>query len=57
MIRSRELRNRRGDVGGLVRRESIAMNRFERSFARSLDRPHASCSRASWRPNGRIDLR
>ena len=44
-------------MGGLVRREIIAMNRFERSFARSLDKPHASCSRASWRRNGKIGLR
>jgi hypothetical protein len=33
------------------------MNRFERSFAHSLDRPHANYSRASERRNGRIDLR
>jgi hypothetical protein len=44
-------------VGGLVRLEIIAMNRFARSFARSLDRPHANCSRASWRRNDQIDLR
>ena len=41
----------------LVRRAIVAMNRCERSFARSLDKPHASCSRASWRRNDRIDLR
>jgi hypothetical protein len=44
-------------VAGLVRLEIVAMNRFERSFAHSLDRPHASYSRASWRRDGRIDLR
>jgi len=35
------------DVAGLIQREVVAMNRSERSFARSLGRPHASCSRAS----------
>jgi hypothetical protein len=33
------------------------MNRFERSFARSLGMPHASSSRANWRRDDRIDLR
>ena len=57
MIRSRGSAIGERDVGGLVRREIVALNRFERSFAHSLDRPHASCSRASrWR-NGRIGLR
>jgi hypothetical protein len=32
-------------VAGLVRLEIVAMNRFERSFGHSLDRPHASYSR------------
>ena len=40
-----------------MRRAIIAMNRSERSFARSLDKPHASCSRGSWRRNDKIDLR
>jgi hypothetical protein len=44
-------------VAGLVGREIVAMNRFERSFAHSLDRPRASYSRASWRRDGRIGLR
>ena len=43
MIRSRERRNRRARRGTqLVRREIIATNRFERSFARSHGKPHAS---------------
>jgi hypothetical protein len=33
------------------------MDRFERSFARSPDRPHAGCSRASWWRNDKIGLR
>jgi hypothetical protein len=33
------------------------MNRCERSFARSLVRLFASSSHASWRRDGRIDLR
>jgi hypothetical protein len=40
-----------------VRRAIIATNRCERSFARSLDKPHASFSRASWRRDDRIDQR
>jgi len=43
------------DVAGLIRSKIVAMNRSERSFARSLGRPHASYSRASWRGDGRID--
>ena len=58
MIRSREQRNRRARRGaGLVRREIVAMNRSERSFARSLGKPHASCSRGSWWRNDKIGLR
>jgi hypothetical protein len=34
---------------GLARRAIIATNRYERSFARSLDKLHASSSPASWR--------
>jgi hypothetical protein len=41
----------------LIRCEIIATNRCERSFARSLGKPHVSSSRATWRRNGRIDLR
>jgi hypothetical protein len=33
------------------------MNRCELSFARSLDKPRASTSRASWQRNDGIDLR
>jgi hypothetical protein len=58
MIRSREQRNRRArDEGGLVRREIVAMNRSERSFARSHGKPHASCSRGSGWCNDKIGLR
>jgi hypothetical protein len=32
------------------------MNRFERSFAPSLDRPHARCSLENWRLVDKIDL-
>jgi hypothetical protein len=41
----------------LARRGIIATNRCERWFARSLDKPHASCSRANWRRDIKIDLR
>ncbi len=49
MIRSRERRNRRRAT---VREASsdatiVATNRCERSFARSLGKPHASSSRGS----------
>jgi hypothetical protein len=35
----------------------IATTHCEPSFARSLDKPHANSSRASWRRNGATDLR
>jgi hypothetical protein len=41
----------------LARSTSVARNRCERLFARSLDKPHASSSRASWRRNDQSDLR
>jgi hypothetical protein len=41
----------------LARRATIATNHCEPSSARSLVRPHASCSRAGWQRKGRIDLR
>jgi hypothetical protein len=41
----------------LVRLAIIETNHCERLFARSLDKPHASTSRASWRCNDEIDLR
>jgi hypothetical protein len=46
-----------GAEGELARRAIVAMSRCERSFARSHDRRRVSTSRASWRGNGRIDLR
>jgi hypothetical protein len=39
------------------RRAIVAMNRCDRSFARSHDRPHANSLRASWRRNDQSDLR
>jgi hypothetical protein len=36
---------------------SILTSRCERSFGRSHDKPHESCSHASWRRDDRIDLR
>jgi hypothetical protein len=58
MIQSRERRNRRHVAAHrLTRSTSVVTNRCERSFARSLDKPHANSSRASWRRNDRIDLR
>jgi hypothetical protein len=41
----------------LARRESIATNRCECSFARSHDRLHASCSPTSLQHGGKIVLR
>jgi hypothetical protein len=35
----------------------IATSRCECWFARSLDKPRVSSSRASWQRSGRIDLR
>ena len=44
-------------VHSLARRAIVATRRFERSFAHSLDRPHASYSRASCSRNEKIGLR
>jgi hypothetical protein len=41
----------------LARRAIFATSRCERSFGRSLDRPHAKSSRASWQRNDEIGLR
>jgi hypothetical protein len=41
----------------LARRAIIVTNRCERSFARSLDKRHASFLPASWQRSGRVDLR
>jgi hypothetical protein len=46
-----------GAVHRLARRAFVATSRCECLFARSLDKPHASSLRASWRRSHRIDLR